>query len=229
MTILVFSEQDATVNELLAKSKVLIEQSEAMANNKRLMIEQQKRLVEWERNLAEREKAINEHITFKERHSSIMEEVAPSRSTVREEANAAALEAAVREAPQLHSVPAPVETEPVPDLRSKHHKAVVKETPKEEPKVEERKAPKAEINCPSCKTIIDAESETCWACGAKVDKGRPFVAEEVAPQTVVPEVRSEVAHHVEEVKAEEPVAAVEAEHPADVKKSVSIRKIIKRK
>ena len=44
--------------EMLAKIKVVEEQSDLLANSKKLMLEEQKRFVEWERSLGEREKAL---------------------------------------------------------------------------------------------------------------------------------------------------------------------------
>jgi protein TonB len=101
-------------------------------------------------------------------------------------------------------------------------------TPVPEPKLVK---PRAEINCPNCKTIIDADSEACWACGERVDKAAT-VKEESKPepkQEPKPEPKPEPkAEPKPEPKAEEPK---QEEHTdsGDAKKSVSIRKIIKRK
>jgi hypothetical protein len=76
--------------------------------------------------------------------------------------------------------------------------------------VESEEASLAEAFCPECRTIVSASADTCYACGADLKNPKP------------PEQKP--AHKAEtEEKAEERPAE------GEVKKSVSIRKIIKRK
>jgi hypothetical protein len=111
----------------------------------------------------------------------------------------------------------------------------------EEPAEEERK----EFECPNCGTIIDLRSERCWACEAKLRDGKLIEAPK-KKESHRPEPKKEepkpIEEPVEEEKhAEEPEEKAahkepdevhkepEEEKRSEVKRSVSIRKIIKRK
>lgn len=218
-------DSSARREELLVKSKVLEEQADAAANNKRLMIDQQKRFVDWERSLNDREKALNERLIFFDSRGShtfsVPAEVpTASKGPVPEEMNAAALEPTVEDGSQMKSVPAPMETmasassipEPTPEPVHQSPKAV-------------------EISCPQCRTIIDSNAARCWACGTNIKEAlmKKPVPE---PEIVRPEPIVEPVAPVEvrpEPPTDKPAEPEEEHRSSEVKKSVSIRKIIKRR
>jgi hypothetical protein len=229
-------EASARREELLVKAKVLEEQAEAAANNKRFMIEQQKRFVEWERTLNDREKALNEKLVFFDstgQHSFSVpasDDLMASTGPVPEEKNAEALEPTVDDGSQMRSVPAPMETmvetyvTPVPEPTPE--RTHVREPVRQEPQ------PKAEeVSCPQCRTIIDSTATTCWACGTNI--------KEAMMKMSVPEPEIAKPEPIVEPPAPVPASTTpptdrsaepEEDHrSSEVKKSVSIRKIIKRK
>lgn len=222
-------ESLARREELLVKAKVLEEQAEAAANNKRLMIEQQKRFVDWERSLNDREKAMNERLVFFDSTGShtfsvqLAEEPITSNGPVPEEINAAALEPTVDDGSQMRVVPSPIET--VVDANVQP----VQEFAPERTHVKEP-APKAEeMSCPQCRTMIDSNAVTCWACGTNIKDAlmkKAVADQEVAKPEPVVETSAPVAPspHIER-----PAEPEEDHRSGEVKKSVSIRKIIKRK
>jgi len=97
--------------------------------------------------------------------------------------------------------------------------------PVEDPEVKEvSEASLAETFCPECRTIVSGDAETCYACGADLKNPRPQPKDE-APKPE-PKVEEKSAAPKEEPRKEEATA----EQKEDGKpRSVSIRKIIKRK
>ncbi|MCE5295489.1 MAG: hypothetical protein LLG16_00070 [Euryarchaeota archaeon] len=202
----VLEEMTAKREGLLVKAKVLEEQAAASSNIKHLMIEQQKQLVELERTLIERERALNERRLFMDSRLKVVslpvEGDLQVSEPIPEERIAVALETKVDESIEMNSVPAPMEEE----------------------SADTTKRPE-EISCPRCKTMIDASSEVCWACGTNVNQAIEETAKapEPAPE---PEVKEEAPKEEAHIEAK----PVEPSGPqGEVKKSVSIRKIIKRK
>jgi hypothetical protein len=141
------------------------------------------------------------------------------------------MEANVEEdAPPMRSIPAPIEE---PQEKPEEVPAEEEELRPEEPVEEEKK----EFECPNCGTIIDSRSERCWACEAKLKDGKlieaPKKKELHRPEPKKEEPRQK-EEPVEEKRAEEPEQKEghkepEEEKRSEVKRSVSIRKIIKRK
>ena len=106
------------------------------------------------------------------------------------------------------------EPEPEPEeIRAKEEKETVEES---------EEAGLAEAFCPECRTIVSASADTCYACGADLKNPRPPEAPKNAPKA---EERPEPKKA--EPKPEEKAEGIPAE--GEAKKSVSIRKIIKRK
>jgi hypothetical protein len=251
--------------ELLAKIKVVEEQSDLLANSKKIVLEEQRRFVEWERTLGEREKVLTRREGAGERRVAhaperpqapepVFEEAKPEE--ILEEDNAAKMEANVEEdAPPMRSIPAPIEEPEEKQEEAPVEEEELKPELKEEPPAEEEKK---EFECPNCGTIIDSNSERCWACDAKLKDGQMIEAPK-KKETRHPEPRPKAEpvaeeKHIEEdqgrkdehkgitlVTCEAPIMsnnseaadAAGHEHEEDkkseVKRSVSIRKIIKRK
>jgi len=80
-----------------------------------------------------------------------------------------------------------------------------------EPEETEELESDSETFCPECRTIVSSKAENCYACGADLKNPRP-----VEPKT-------EMSGTATSEMGEEPKEA------ADAKRSVSIRKIIRRK
>jgi hypothetical protein len=140
------------------------------------------------------------------------------------------LEPTVEDGSQMRSVPSPMETmveekaasdpEPTPELAPKHEPVHQEPPPKTE-----------EISCPQCKTIIDSNAVTCWACGTNI-KEALMKRSAPEPEIIRPEpvVEQPAQIHVKSAPpAEKPAEPEEDHRSGEVKKSVSIRKIIKRK
>jgi hypothetical protein len=87
---------------------------------------------------------------------------------------------------------------------------------------ESEEAGLAEAFCPECRTIVSASADTCYACGADLKNPKPPEAPKHAPKA---EERPEPKKA--EPKPEEKAEGTPVE--GEAKKSVSIRKIIKRK
>ena len=105
-----------------------------------------------------------------------------------------------------------VETKPVAKMVAKQP----------EPEAAEELESDAETFCPECRTIVSSKAENCYACGADLKNPRP-VEQKVG--------RKEASEAKPEQAKTEPssVASDVEEHAGDAKRSVSIRKIIKRK
>ncbi len=102
-----------------------------------------------------------------------------------------------------------------------------------------------EIKCPNCGTINDGAAKRCYACGQKLDeesikaleakKAERAAAEaQKEAERKATEERKEAERQAEEARVlaerkEAEEKGADAQPPADEKKPVSIRRIIKRK
>ena len=195
----VLEETSARREEVLVKIKVLQEQEALLAESKKLVMAEQRRFVEWERQLNAREVDLGTRERSLERSGSIPKFEAAPMPGERKE-----------RAPERRSEPEPEPEE----IRAKEE---ARETVEES-----EEAGLAEAFCPECRTIVSASADTCYACGADLKNPRPPEAPKNAPKAEEkPEPKKA------EPKPEEKAEGIPAE--GEAKKSVSIRKIIKRK
>ena len=220
----IMTEVTTRREEMLAKMKVLSEQETLLAESKRLVMEEQRRFVDWERGLNDREAALGER-----ERALARREGSPLASSV-------ARPAAEPKPRHVHEEkrPEPKTVGEEPKHHAPKHEPAMAEAPsaKEEPKpevvVESEESGFSEAFCPECRTIVSASADTCYACGADLKNPRPAVPAKPAVEAKPKEKEAPK----EEKPAEEPAAPVaesKSEEHTEVKKSVSIRKIIKRK
>ncbi len=192
-------ETSARREEVLAKIKTLHEQETLLAESKRLVMDEQRRFVEWERTLNDREAELGKRERSLERAASL---------------------------PRMEAAPEPEPASEVPRHEEERHEPKIEVKEPEPIAVESEEAGLAEAFCPECRTIVSASADTCYACGADLKNPRP--PERPKEKEKVEEERPKAEVKELEAKAEEKRS--EEEHKdAEAKKSVSIRKIIKRK
>jgi len=138
---------------------------------------------------------------------------------------------------------------PVPP---KAEPAKIEEPPKPvEPEKKPEPAPLPEIKCPNCGTINDGAAKRCYACGQKLDEEsikvfesrkaeraaeeakkeaeRKAAEERLQAERAAEEAKKEAERAAEEQKAKQTSEETPSQTPAEDRKPVSIRKIIKRK
>jgi len=232
------------------------ERENLLSESKQLVMDGQKRFVEWEKILNEREAALSEREKILSRREALVpetvevkEDLCPkcgeaiptgsgscpaclvaeaeanraveeaARRAVDERARRAAVEEA-RMAEEAAKAQAVVESapafapEPAKTVTAQPSISPVVEArpePVESPRVEEPQQRPVQVEkfCPNCRTIVDASSEKCYACGA--DLG-----------VVVGEVKEGAAPSEEKPSEED-------QKGPEVKRAVSIRRIIRRK
>ncbi len=206
---------------MLAKIKVVEEQSDLLANSKKLMLEEQKRFVEWERSLGEREKALTSRegsedyraerpVRAPAQPEPVFEDAKPEE--ILEEDNAAKMEANVEDdSPQMRSIPAPMEQ---PEEMPAEAPAEEEELKPEEPAEEERKG----VRMPQLRHHHRSSgSERCWACEAKLRDGKMIEAPK-KKESHRPEPKPIEEPVEEEKRAEEPEEKAAHKEPDEVHK-----------
>jgi hypothetical protein len=192
-------ESHKVLEELSARREEVLAKVKVLSEQAALLEESKRLVMEEQRRFVEWEGTLND------RESSLGSR---ERSLSRRESQAPTMAEEIKPEPKMEPAVEP--------------KPIVQEAVKApEPEEIEELESESETFCPECRTIVSSKAESCYACGADLKNPKPTTQNVDKPEPKAEEPKAESNVAVE--------ASEEHKDSADAKRSVSIRKIIKRK